>query len=120
MKRDKTGEPDAQEEPEICDRKKCARHLEWSKLAVDDVRHEMGDNSDRMRALDKEEKEIRERAALRAKAGKSNDEGSVELHGLGITNGHSDKMDVDPPVKQQSVEDGIKPEATSTAVSEGA
>lgn len=120
LKRDKSGEQDGQEEPEICDRKKCARHLEWSKLAVDDVRHEMGDNSDRMRALDKEEKEIRERAALRAKAGKSNDEGSVELHGLGITNGHSDKMDIDLPVKQQASEDDSKPKATSTAVSEGA
>ena len=71
---------------EICDRKKCARHLEWSKLAMDDVRFEISDNSDHMRALDKEEKEIKERAALRAKAGALNGEGSVEVHGLGITN----------------------------------
>ena len=72
-------------EIEICDRKKCARHLEWTKLAVDDVRFEMSDNSDRMRALDKEEKDLRERAALRGKAGSLSGEGSVEVHGLGIS-----------------------------------
>lgn len=71
---------------EICDRKKCARHLEWGKLAVDDVRFEMGDNSDKMRALDKEEREIKERAVLRAKAAANGfGEGEVEVHGLGIT-----------------------------------
>lgn len=77
---------DDHQEFEVCDRKKCARHLEWTKLAVDDVRFEMSDNSDHMRALEKEEKEIKERAALRAKAGSLNGEGSVEVHGLGISN----------------------------------
>jgi COMPASS component SPP1 len=79
-----------EEEYEVCDRKKCARHLEWAKLAVDDVRFEMSDNGNRMRALDGEEKAIRERAALRAKvagSGMRSAEGSVEVHGLGITNG---------------------------------
>ena len=71
----------------VCDRKKCARHLEWGKLAVDDLRFEMTDNSDHMRAFDKEERAIKERAALRAKAGGVNGEGTVEVHGLGITNG---------------------------------
>lgn len=65
----------------ICDRKKCARHLEWGKLAVDDVRFEMSDNSDRMRALDEEEREIKERAGLRAKAGgEVVGVGRVEVH----------------------------------------
>ena len=73
------------EDYEICDRKKCARHLEWSKLAMDDVRFEISDNGDHMRALDKEEKEIRERAALRGKAGSLSGKGSVEVHGLGIS-----------------------------------
>lgn len=59
---------------EVCDRKKCARHLEWAKLAVDDVRFEMADNGDRMRMVDKEEREIRETVALRMKTG----EGMVE------------------------------------------
>ena len=73
---------------EVCDRKKCARHLEWGKLAVDDLRFEMSDNSDRMRALDREERALRERVALRSKAGRfSGAEGSVEVHvhGLGIS-----------------------------------
>ena len=69
---------------EICDRKKCARHLEWPKLAVDDVRFEMSDNGDHMRLLDREERGMRERAALRLKAGGLEGEGRVEVHGLGI------------------------------------
>jgi COMPASS component SPP1 len=83
---------------DVCDRKKCARHLEWSKLAVDDLRFEMGDNGDRMRALDREEKRIRERAVLRAKAGNSlSGEGSVEIHGVDLVEGDAegiDKVDV--------------------------
>ncbi|KAK4634300.1 Set1 complex component spp1 [Fulvia fulva] len=68
----------------ICDRKKCARHHEWSKLAVDSLRSEMNDNGDAMRKLEQEESDIKERAALRVKAGKINGEGTVEVHGLGI------------------------------------
>ncbi|KAI7017280.1 hypothetical protein KC355_g3734 [Hortaea werneckii] len=64
----------------ICDRKKCARHLEWGKLVVDDLRFEMGDNSDRMRGLAKAEREVRERAALRAKGAGGIGEGVVEVH----------------------------------------
>ncbi|KAK3070994.1 COMPASS (complex proteins associated with Set1p) component [Teratosphaeriaceae sp. CCFEE 6253] len=73
----------------VCDRKKCARHLEWSKLAVDDVRFEMGDNSDRMRGLDREERGVREGAALRARRGAGGEgEGRVEMHtGLGRVSG---------------------------------
>ncbi|EME87390.1 uncharacterized protein MYCFIDRAFT_29145 [Pseudocercospora fijiensis CIRAD86] len=74
-----------EEMPTICDKKKCARHLDWAKLAVDDLRFEMADNGDKMRGLDKEEKELRERAALRAKAGTFNGEGTVEVHGLGVS-----------------------------------
>ncbi|KAK4961533.1 COMPASS (complex proteins associated with Set1p) component [Elasticomyces elasticus] len=71
---------------DVCGRKKCARHLEWAKLAVDDLRFEMGDNGDRMRGLDREESEIREGAAMRSKGGMgSAGEGTVEVHGLGIT-----------------------------------
>lgn len=69
----------------VCDKKKCPRHLEWLKLATDDVRFEMSDNGDRMRALDREEREIRERAALRLRAGgELQGEGSVEVHGDAI------------------------------------
>ncbi|KAF2214587.1 hypothetical protein CERZMDRAFT_36554 [Cercospora zeae-maydis SCOH1-5] len=66
--------------PDVCDRKKCARHMEWSKLAVDDIRFEMSDNGDRMRSLDREEQEIKERVALRTKSGALNNEGTVEVH----------------------------------------
>lgn len=87
---------------EVCDRKKCARHLEWGKLAVDGVRFEMADNSDKMRALEVEEREIRQRAVLRAKAGSLTGEGSVEVHGLGINvdegpaEATGGEMEVDP------------------------
>ncbi|KAK3622834.1 COMPASS (complex proteins associated with Set1p) component [Elasticomyces elasticus] len=71
---------------DVCGRKKCARHLEWAKLAVDDLRFEMGDNGNRMRGLDREESEIREGAAMRSKGGMGGvGEGTVEVHGLGIT-----------------------------------
>jgi len=90
-------------ETELCDRKKCARHLEWGKLAVDDIRFEMGDNSDRMRALDREERGIKERAALRSKAANVHGEGSVEVHhGLGITEG-GEKMEVDGPMPSSAL-----------------
>lgn len=69
----------------ICDKKKCARHLDWVKLASDDVRFEMSDNSDRMRGLDREEREIKERAALRTRSGgELQGEGSVEVHNLEV------------------------------------
>ena len=104
------------EDLEICDRKKCQRHLEWSKLAVDDLRFEMSDNSDRMRALDREEKEIKSRAALRAKMGKLNGEGTVEVHDVGIVAEPSgDRMDVDTSPDQQR-QPGAEVTETSEAV----
>ncbi|KAM0719881.1 hypothetical protein Q7P37_004016 [Cladosporium fusiforme] len=79
----------------MCDKKKCARHLDWAKLATDDVRFEMGDNGDQMRSLDREEREIRERAAMRARAGGGlQGEGSIEVHGLGIEDGSGGVEDV--------------------------
>ncbi|KAK6432428.1 COMPASS (complex proteins associated with Set1p) component [Oleoguttula sp. CCFEE 5521] len=54
---------------EPCERKKCARHAEWAKLATDDVRFEMTDNGDKMRVLERGEHAVRERAALRARSG---------------------------------------------------
>ncbi|KAK4989587.1 hypothetical protein LTR28_001579, partial [Elasticomyces elasticus] len=70
------------DEAEVCQRKKCARHLEWAKLALDETRFEIGENSERMRALEREDKEIRERARLRKRqsAGRER-EGVVEVHG---------------------------------------
>ena len=67
--------------PDICNRKKCARHLDWAKLAVDDLRHEMGDNGDRMRIIEREVTEMKERAVLRTKTAALGNGGSVEMHG---------------------------------------
>jgi COMPASS component SPP1 len=61
------------------------------KLATDDVRFEMSDNSDRMRGLDREEREIRERATLRMRSGgELQGEGSVEVHDSNIQSGVRD------------------------------
>ena len=95
----------------VCDRKKCARHLEWNKLAVDDVRFEMSDNSDRMRALDKDERGIKERAVMRGQAkGNVLGEGTVEVHGLGIMGGQDAVMggvDAQAEAEQVTV-DGVE------------
>ena len=115
------GEDDNEDECEICDRKKCARHLEWNKLAVDDVRAYMSDNGDRMRELDREEREIRERAALRAKAGSLVGEGRVEVHeppapvevpkGLGVAEADGEEVmvpETDRPVEQPAVVESVE------------
>ncbi|KAK4994181.1 COMPASS (complex proteins associated with Set1p) component, partial [Elasticomyces elasticus] len=89
------------DETEVCRRKKCARHLEWAKLALDEARFETGENSERMRALEREDKELRERARLRKRqsAGRER-EGVVEVHGdLG---GDGDDGDV----KTEDAQDG--------------
>lgn len=103
----------------VCDRKKCARHLEWVKLATDDVRFEMSDNGDRMRGLDREEREIRERAALRMRAGgELQGEGSVEVHredvdvGAGEDAAKSLESAVAPPPAPESVVPAIPPSET--------
>lgn len=104
-------------EVHICDKKKCARHLEWVKLATDDVRFEMSDNSDRMRGLDREEREIRERAALRMRSGgELQGEGSVEVHGLDVESEAGDDVvessaaiAVPPPPAPESVVPTLPP-----------
>lgn len=132
---------------EVCERKKCARHLEWNKLAVDDVRAYMSDNGDGMRELDREEREIRERAALRAKAGSLTGEGRVEVHELPVMRGQAEatimagiegergertslltaenagsEAQMDRPVEQpavvESVEDGDAPTAGPPSTTE--
>lgn len=83
----------------VCTKKRCVRHYEWAKLALDDARNELTVNSDRMRDIEKEEREILERAELRAREIKAgNVGGSVEVHAP-IMNGSGhvdvDEMDVD-------------------------
>ncbi|RMY68038.1 hypothetical protein D0862_15021 [Hortaea werneckii] len=90
----------------ICDRKKCARHLEWGKLVVDDLRFEMGDNSDRMRGLAKAEREVRERAALRAKGAGGIGEGVVVVHEMPVSS--SDEVGGGGEERMEGVESGVR------------
>ncbi|KAL9095142.1 MAG: hypothetical protein Q9165_002745 [Trypethelium subeluteriae] len=68
-------------EGEVCMRKKCPRHSNWKQLVLQDVRFEVADVGDEMRRVDKEEKEIRERAMVRwrEKVNGSGDSAHVEL-----------------------------------------
>lgn len=61
-----------------CDRKRCLRHTDWPKLAIDSLRGEISENGDRMRALEGEEETLRTRALMR-RVGRG--EGAVERHG---------------------------------------
>ena len=113
---------DEELELEVCERKKCARHLEWSKLAVDDVRNAMGENGDRMRGMEKKEKNVWEKAALRRQAGNFAGTGSVEVHEIEplevvpqgealeamsstmqvATIGDADQLDLDPELENSA------------------
>lgn len=131
---DDTAVEDHNEDFDVCERKKCARHLEWNKLAVDDVRAHMSDNGDRMRELDREEREIRERAALRAKAGSLVGEGSVELHDPpSLPSSHADRklgsepdpvevtdaLETERPVEQVAVVESVEGANASPGAADG-
>lgn len=78
-----------------CLKKKCARHAEWSKLAQETNRSETMENSETMRALEREERDIRERAELKARQIRSGDLGGyVEHHRAGA----QDELRDAPPV----------------------
>ncbi|KAF2455952.1 hypothetical protein BDY21DRAFT_349208 [Lineolata rhizophorae] len=62
------GSPFSATPPPLCMRKRCERHKNWQKLALTDVRFEIVDVADAMRALEAEEKEIRQRAVLKWRA----------------------------------------------------
>nr|OQO15723.1 hypothetical protein B0A51_18429 [Rachicladosporium sp. CCFEE 5018] len=80
---------------EPCERKKCARHAEWAKLATDDVRFEMTDNGDKMRVLERGEHAVRERAALRARGG---------VQDAAEDDDEATRMDVDIPASNAMTE----------------
>ena len=73
------GEGHASNPADICDKKKCARHHDWAKLALDDTRFEMSENSEVMRGLDKEEKDMLQRAGLRARMLQAGGTGGVVI-----------------------------------------
>jgi COMPASS component SPP1 len=56
-----------EEEIAICTRKRCERHKMWQRLQVEDARFEESQLADEMRELDRLERELRERAALRSR-----------------------------------------------------
>ena len=95
------------DDPEVCTKRKCARHYDWAKLSLDEARFEIGENSEDMRGLEREEKEMRERAALRARellAG--NVGGFVDMHSAktrgGDVHGTSDQMELDQTVSAEA------------------
>lgn len=67
----------------LCSKKRCQRHQGWQKLAIHDVRNAESQLADEMRNLEKEEREIRERAMLRwrKETGAKDVEGTVEVVG---------------------------------------
>ncbi|KAI5203122.1 hypothetical protein E4T39_04314 [Aureobasidium subglaciale] len=68
---------------ETCTKKKCLKHHDWAKLQIEDTRFEITQNADVMRVLEKEEREIIERARLRAREIKAGGVGgTVEFHDL--------------------------------------
>lgn len=73
------------EEGEVCTKRRCERHRTWQKLVLQDVRFEEADVGDEMRRIDGDERELRERAMMRARMGKNGigeeDGGSVEVVG---------------------------------------
>ena len=80
--------PDADDEKSkdsefFCAKKRCQRHQGWQKLALHDVRNAESELANEMRKLDKEEREIRERAMLRwrKELGAKGVDGSVDVVG---------------------------------------
>lgn len=67
----------------LCSKKRCQKHQGWQKLALHDVRNAESQLADEMRNLEKEEREIRERAMLRwrKETGAKDLEGTVEIVG---------------------------------------
>jgi len=64
----------------LCTKKRCDRHKQWQKLILQDVRFEEAMVAEQFRALDGEEKEIKERALLRGRIEDGmKGEGSVEM-----------------------------------------
>jgi len=90
----------AETEP-VCTKRKCAKHFDWSKLAIEDTRFEIQQNSEVMKNLEKEEKEIIERARFRAREIKAGGVGgTVEFHDEVPKQSKEDKaMGIEPVVE---------------------
>ncbi|KAI9653741.1 MAG: hypothetical protein M1821_006935 [Bathelium mastoideum] len=96
-------------EGEVCMKKKCARHSNWKQLVLQDVRFEVADVGDEMRRVDKEEREMRERAMVRWRE-KVNGGGNgawVEVVGGGGPDGAAEAKD-DGDALQLDTEQGLE------------
>lgn len=72
-------DPPPEDNSVLCTKKRCSKHNDWVKIALDSVRSDIAENSENMRSLDREEKEMRENAAIRARAARY-EGGTVEHH----------------------------------------
>lgn len=94
-------------ERSTCMKKKCPRHYDWARLDMDHTRFELGQNAQKIHGLEKEEKEINERARLRAREIKAGGVGgTVEFHGLSAPkeNKEDREMGVGPVVEERHVQ----------------
>ncbi|CAD0096434.1 unnamed protein product [Aureobasidium mustum] len=99
-------------DPSTCMKKRCNRHYEWAKLDIDHTRFEITQNAQTMQGLDKEEKEIIERARLRAREIRAGGVGgTVEFHGLSAPkeNKEDREMGVGPVVEERHVDSHGQP-----------
>jgi COMPASS component SPP1 len=71
------------EKDSFCAKKRCERHKQWQKVALQTVRFDEMELADQMRALEREEREIRERAMLRwrREVGGRGEENTIEMIG---------------------------------------
>jgi COMPASS component SPP1 len=76
-----TQDTEKEKKASMCVKKRCERHRQWQKQALADVRFEESTLADQMRALEREEREIRELGALRGRMEKGglSGEGTVEV-----------------------------------------
>ena len=58
----------------LCSKRRCTRHTNWQKLALQDVRFEEAEVGNEMRRIDGEERELRESALIKAR-----------IHGTGLS-----------------------------------
>lgn len=90
-------------ESQICMKEKCARHHEWARLALDQARAENADNSESMRALEKEEQEIRQNTGIRAReALAGRDGGHLIVHEKPTSSMQIDKLESQPRSQEVS------------------
>ncbi|TKA75636.1 hypothetical protein B0A49_02325 [Cryomyces minteri] len=61
--------------PDLCTKKRCARHADWRELAQKEARFELTLVADEMRRAEREERDIQERAMVKWRSGRSGGEG---------------------------------------------